>query len=104
MSTTARIRAERLEYTALSDRMGNLQLLRFAMGTVVVAWAALRPESVGVEFATLWLGTVAYLVGSSLAEVARRRTDRFAHAILNGMLLVDGLYLAFAMPLRLQSL
>ena len=97
MSTTARVSAERVEYTALSDRMGNLQLLRFAMGAVVVAWAAIRPESVGIEFAALWGGTVAYLVLSSIAEIARRRTDRFNHAILNGLLLTDGLYLAFAM-------
>jgi diguanylate cyclase (GGDEF)-like protein len=97
VSTSARVSAERVEYTALSDRMGNLQLLRFAMGTVVVAWAAIRPETVGIEFVALWGGTVAYLIISSAAEVARRRTDRFNHAILNGLLLVDGLYLAFAM-------
>jgi diguanylate cyclase (GGDEF)-like protein len=97
VNTSARVSAERAEYTALSDRMGNLQLLRFAMGTVVVAWAAIRPETVGIEFAALWGGTVAYLVLSSVAEVARRREDRFNHAILNGLLLVDGLYLAFAM-------
>jgi diguanylate cyclase (GGDEF)-like protein len=91
------VASERPEYTALSDRMGNLQLLRFAMGTVVVTWAALRPETVGVEFAALWIGTVAYLAGTAVLEVMRRRSARHGPGLLNAMLLIDGLYLAFAM-------
>ena len=38
------IATERFDYSALSDRMGHLLVLRFAMGAIVVAWAALRPE------------------------------------------------------------
>jgi diguanylate cyclase (GGDEF)-like protein len=77
--------------------MGYLLLLRFAMGAVVVAWAALRPEAVGIEFAALLMGTVGYLVVCTVAEVLRRRSDRFGPALLNGLLLFDGLYLTFAM-------
>ena len=32
------------EYTALSDRMGYLLMLRIAMAIVVVAWSAIRPR------------------------------------------------------------
>ncbi len=88
---------DRAEYTALSERMGHLLMLRFAMGVIVVAWAAMRPEAVGIEFTALLVGTVGYLALSTVVEVLRRRTDRWGHALLNGLLLVDGLYLAFAM-------
>jgi len=98
MSTSARtVSADRAEYTALSDRMGNLLLLRFAMGAIVVAWAAVRPEAVGIEFTVLLAGTVGYLGVSTIAEVMRRRTDRYGGALLNSLLLLDGLYLTFAM-------
>ena len=60
---------DRVEYTALSDRMGHLLVLRVAMGLIVVAWAALRPEAVGIDFAALLIGTVAYLVDLGRARV-----------------------------------
>jgi diguanylate cyclase (GGDEF)-like protein len=88
---------DRVEYTALSDRMGHLTLLRFAMGAIVLVWAALRPESVGIELAVLAAGTGAYLAISAAVELLRRRSARFGFALLNGLLLLDGLYLAFAM-------
>ena len=98
MTTTFRaVSADRMEYTALSERMGHLLVLRFAMGAIVVAWAALRPESVGIEFAALLGGTIAYLAGSTAMELVRRRTERFGYALLTTLLLLDGLYLAYAM-------
>ena len=98
MSTQGRtVSPDRVEYTALSDRMGNLLLLRFAMAAIVLAWAALRPEAVGIEFTALLVGTVGYLAISTDVELLRRRTDRFGSGLLNSLLLLDGLYLAFAM-------
>jgi diguanylate cyclase (GGDEF)-like protein len=98
MSTLARtLPTDRVDYTALSDRMGHLTILRFAMGAIVVAWAALRPEAVGIDLSALLLGTVAYLAISAAVELLRRRAVRFGYALLTGLLLVDGLYLAFAM-------
>ena len=88
---------DRAEYTALSERMGNLLILRFAMAVIVIAWAALRPEAVGIEFVALLAGTVGYLALSTVVEVLRRRTERFGHGLLTGLLLLDGLYLALAM-------
>ena len=35
------------DYTALSDRMGYLLVLRLAMVAVTLAWAAIRPEALG---------------------------------------------------------
>ena len=97
MSTHRAVANDRVEYTALSDRMSNLLLLRFAMGAIVVAWGAMRPEAVGIEFVALWVGTVGYLGVSTLVEILRRRSDRYGSALLNSLLLLDGLYLAFAM-------
>jgi diguanylate cyclase (GGDEF)-like protein len=97
VSTPGRVQTDRMEYTALSDRMGHLLGLRFAMGAIVVAWAVLRPEAVGIELEALVVGTVGYLAVSSVLELLRRRVDRFGFALLTGLLLLDGLYLAFAM-------
>ncbi len=98
MTTTDRaIPTDRFEYAALSDRMGHLLVLRFAMGAIVVAWAALRPESVGISFGALLAATVGYLAVSAVLETMRRRSDRFGFALLTGLLLFDGLFLAFAM-------
>ena len=91
------IARERSDYSALSDRMGNLLVLRFAMGAIVVAWAALRPEAVGIDFAALLVVTLGYLAVSTAVEVIRRRSERFGFALLTFLLLFDGLYLAYAM-------
>ena len=37
------------EYTALSDRMSYLLLLRVGLAAVVIAWAAIRPEVLGTS-------------------------------------------------------
>ena len=91
------ISTERSDYAALSDRMAHLLVLRFAMGAIVVAWAALRPETVGIDFAALLAATLGYLAVSTALEVIRRRSERFGFALLTFLLLFDGLYLAYAM-------
>ncbi|MGH2456692.1 MAG: putative bifunctional diguanylate cyclase/phosphodiesterase [Candidatus Limnocylindria bacterium] len=87
------------EYTALSDRMSYLLILRVAMAAVVVAWSAIRPEALGAPFAGLVGVSVAYVLVASLAEMARRRAGRLAFTVLSGLLILDGLYLAYAMYL-----
>ena len=91
------IRAEATDYSALSERMSYLLLLRIALATVVLTWAALRPDALGVSFAVLAGVTIGYLTASVAFEVVRRRTGRAGFTILNSLLLLDGLYLAFAM-------
>ena len=85
------------EYTALSDRMGYLLLLRIAMAVVVVAWSALRPETLGMSFIGLVGVSVAYVAAAFAAEVGRRRVGRFAFTVMNALLILDGLYLACGM-------
>ncbi|HEX7196795.1 MAG TPA: hypothetical protein VF364_08185, partial [Candidatus Limnocylindria bacterium] len=85
------------EYTALSDRMGYLLVLRFAMASVVVAWSAIRPEALGAPFTVLAGVSLGYIVMAAGAEILRRRASRLGFAVLSGLLLLDGLYLAYAM-------
>jgi diguanylate cyclase (GGDEF)-like protein len=84
------------EYTALSDRMGYLLILRLAMATVTVAWAAIRPDSLGTPFTTLLGVTAAYIGVAVASEVIRRRTRR-GFIVVSLALLVDGVFLAYAM-------
>jgi len=91
------MRTEATDYAALSERMSNLLLLRLALSAMVLVWAGARPEALGVSFGVLAGMTVGYLVVSVAFEVLRRRTMRAGFTILNTLLLLDGLYLAFAM-------
>ncbi|MGH2462943.1 MAG: putative bifunctional diguanylate cyclase/phosphodiesterase [Candidatus Limnocylindria bacterium] len=91
------MRTEAAEYAALSERMSNLLLLRLALVAMVLVWAAVRPEALGVSFAVLAGVTGGYLVASVAFELLRRRTGRAGFTILNSLLLLDGVYLAFAM-------
>jgi len=88
---------ERADYTALSDRMGHLLALRFAIAALVVAWSSVRPEVLGVAFGDLAGLTLGYLGLAVIVELARRRSTGHRHAFLSLVLLVDGLYLAYAM-------
>jgi diguanylate cyclase (GGDEF)-like protein len=85
------------DYTALSERMGYLLILRTAMAGVVIAWAALRPEVLGVAWTDLAAVTATYLGVSLIAEVGRRRIPEHRFALLTMPLLLDGLFLAYAM-------
>ena len=84
------------DYTALSDRMGYLLLLRLAMAAVTVAWASIRPESLGTPFTNLLAVTAAY-VGIAVASELARRGMRRGFMVMSLALLVDGVFLAYAM-------
>src|SRR5688572_5252192 len=64
------------EYTALSDRMGYLLILRLAMAAFTIAWAAIRPEALGTAFTTLAAVTATYVAISVAAEIVRRNMRR----------------------------
>jgi len=85
------------EYTALSDRMGYLLVLRLAMAGVAVTWSTIRPEALGTPFTTLAGVSLGYVVIAGVAELLRRRANRLGFAVLSGLLILDGLYLAYAM-------
>jgi diguanylate cyclase (GGDEF)-like protein len=88
---------ERTDYAALSDRMTYLLGLRLAFAAIVLAWSSLRPEALGASITTLAGITGGYVIISAFVEWARRHTGRFGFALMSSLLLLDGLYLAFAM-------
>ena len=90
------LQADRSDYTALSERMGHLLLLRFALAVMVISWSAVRPAGLGVPFALLAGASVGYLGISILAEVVRRRSSGLGFWLLSSLLILDGVYLAFA--------
>ncbi len=87
---------DRLEYTALGDRMLLMLGMRTAFSVIVMAWSAWRPELLGVSLQGLGAATVGYLSLSVVGELARRRFPRRSVLILSVTLLVDGVFLALA--------
>ncbi len=85
------------DVAALSDRMVSLLGLRVMFAVIVLTWSALRPEALGAPFPMLAGISVGYLLISAGGEWARRRADRLGLAVLTGMLLLDGVFLAVAM-------
>jgi diguanylate cyclase (GGDEF)-like protein len=88
---------DRLEYTALGDRMVRLLGMRAALAAIVMAWTAWRPELLGMSLAGLGLATVAYVALAVAGDLAGRRFPQRGLLLLSGTLLVDGVYLALAM-------
>jgi diguanylate cyclase (GGDEF)-like protein len=88
---------DRLEYTALGDRMVRLLGMRAALAAIVLVWTAWRPELLGISLAGLGLATVAYVALAVAAELATRQFPQRGLLLLSGTLLVDGIYLALAM-------
>ena len=76
---------------------GHLLILRFAMARSSSPGRRSAPEAVGIEFEALLAGPSAISPLDGHRESFAARTDRFGHGLLTGLLLVDGLYLAFAM-------
>ncbi len=85
------------EFTALSERMVQLLALRLAMAAIVVGWAAVRPDLLGVPIATMVGVSAAYVAISLAGEWLRRAAGRRGFAVLSVLLLIDGGFLAFAM-------
>jgi diguanylate cyclase (GGDEF)-like protein len=90
------LQTERSDYTALSERMAHLLVLRAALALMVVCWTAIRPEGLGMSFTVLAAASGAYLALALVGEVARRRLNRVGLALLSALLILDGVYLAFA--------
>jgi diguanylate cyclase (GGDEF)-like protein len=89
--------ADRSEYAALSDRMAALLVLRFGMAAIVAGWALLRPEVLGIGLTPLLAVSGGYLLVAITDEWARRTSKRRGLPLITIMLLIDGLYLAWAM-------
>ena len=89
----------RADYSVLSERMTYLLVLRAAMAFVVLVWAAVRPEVLGVPMLVAVAGSLAYVGLALLAEAVRRMAGSRGFFALSAILLVDGLYLAWSMYL-----
>ena len=78
----------------LSERIRYMQLFRLAVATVVLfaAWAV--PGALGAGFEKLSLVTVAYVSTALVGEAAWQLTRR-STLLFGGLLIVDGLYLAW---------
>ena len=85
------------DYTALSDRMGYLLVLRVALALVTLTWATVRPEALGAPLSLLAGLTVAYVFVSAGLEFARRRLGSTGLIVLSLLLILDGAYLAMGM-------
>ncbi|MEA2499189.1 MAG: hypothetical protein QOH26_1594 [Actinomycetota bacterium] len=83
------------EIVSLAERMGYLQALRVAFAAFVLGAAAFAPDTVHAGFTDLTLLTAGYLVLSAVSEGVRRTAPRSRLAVVGGMLLVDGIYLAW---------
>ena len=85
------------EFASLGERMGYLQALRAAIAAVVLASGFFATDVVGAAIDDLMLVTAAYLLLSAAIEALRRVGRGRNLAAVGGMLLVDGLYLAWVM-------
>ncbi|MCA1703172.1 MAG: hypothetical protein LC808_07825 [Actinobacteria bacterium] len=83
------------EIVSLAERMGYLQALRVVFATFVLASGAFAHETVHASLTDLTLLSAVYLILSAAAEGLRRFDDRPRTAIVGGMLLIDGVYLAW---------
>jgi two-component system, cell cycle response regulator len=88
-------RPQTSELVSLAERMGYLQALRVGFAVVALGAAAFASNAVGASLADLTFVTAGYLLLSATAEGLRRAGRGRGLAVVGGMLLVDGLYLAW---------
>jgi len=82
------------EIASLAERMGYLQALRATFVLAVVGSAIVASDIIGASLSDLIFVSGAYLLLSAAVETARRRTRSRGIPVVEGMLLVDAVYLA----------
>ena len=88
-----RARPDPSELLSLEERHAYLGVLRAGLGSMVLAAVVVAPAIVVGPVSRIVLATVGYLAVSA-APVALRRHDRLAVPLMQGALLIDGIYLA----------
>jgi two-component system, cell cycle response regulator len=96
-ATSSREAPASSEIVSLSERMGFMQALRLAFACAVLASALFASRLVGASLEDLTLVTAAYLAFSAAFEAVRRVGKGRGLAFVGGMLLIDGVYLAWIM-------
>lgn len=85
------------ELVSLAERVVYLQAFRVGAAVVVLASALLGRRVVGATFADLILATAVYVMLAATVEALRRMSGTRSLFMISAMLLVDGVYLAWAL-------
>jgi two-component system, cell cycle response regulator len=83
------------ELVSLAERMGLLQALRAGFALVIVCSSAFASTFVGARFADVAGPTIIYLLVTAAVEGVRRAGKARGLYAVAGMLLLDGVYLAW---------
>ncbi|HJR46241.1 MAG TPA: sensor domain-containing diguanylate cyclase [Actinomycetota bacterium] len=94
-SAASGARPQTSELVSLAERMGFLQALRVGFAVVVLTSALFASKVIGASLADVTMFTAAYLLLSATAEGLRRAGRGRGLAVVGGMLLIDGVYLAW---------
>ena len=92
-SLRERARPDPSELLSLEERHAYLAVMRAGLGSMALGAVVLAPEVVVGPVGRVVLATVGYLT-VSVGPFALRRHDRLALPLMQGALLVDGIYLA----------
>jgi two-component system, cell cycle response regulator len=84
------------DFASLVERTDHLHALRAALACVVLGATALAPEIAAGSTGLTAAVTAGYLLVAVVAEWVRRRSGVRAVWAIGGMLLIDGVYLAWA--------
>lgn len=95
--TSKGLRVDAAEMVSLTERVGYLQALRVGFVSVVLGSALFAQNIVGRSITDVLMFTAAYLAMAAVLEATRRATKGRSLTLIGGMLLIDGLYLAWAM-------
>ena len=82
------------EMASLAERMIYMQALRIAFVVAVVVSSLVVPDLLGASLSDVVFVSAAYVVASLFVEFGRRQVGRRGIAVVEGMLLVDAVYLA----------
>ncbi|MGH2819786.1 MAG: GGDEF domain-containing protein [Actinomycetota bacterium] len=101
MTTDPRSRANTRadEMVSLAERMGYLHALRAAFVCITLASPLFTPSLVGASQSHLALASAAYLIAAAASEGFRRARRARGLSAVAFMLLLDGIYLAWAIYL-----
>ena len=86
------------ELVPLAERTGYVGILRAGMAVLVLATVLLRPEIATVGALVVVLATACYLAVTAIPFLLHRRKAEHLLAVAQGMLLADGVYLAWVVP------
>ena len=90
-----RLGSDPSELVPLAERTAHVEFLRVAIGLLVLATVLLRPSITTTSVTVVATVTAFYLAASAVPTLLRRRNAQHLLALAQGMLLADGVYLAW---------